>query len=190
MSNNLMCPACGSHDVEALSEQRSHQLTLGEEFNYLEHVYKCKTCGEMGDFDNKNDDSFKLAEQEALKKLVPYLVEALATNNISMAQFERAFELPQRTLTRWKSGDFSSASVALLRVIKTFPFIVNVAEKKFEPGFAHRSLVMEALKVFGEAVNSYSGSFHVSLSAEPAGVSVKTDTYLPSKTTPILTAVG
>jgi hypothetical protein len=186
-----MCPACGSHELKALSEQKSHQLTLGGEFHYMEQMYKCASCGEEGDFANRNDDVFKIAEHEALKKLVPSLIDDLSKEKISMAQFERAFELPQRTLTRWKGGDFSASSVALLRTIKTFPFIINVAEKKFNPGFAQRSLFLEAFKLFGNVVQSQQGSIQVTLSASSDGASVRTDAYIPraGSVTPTLRAV-
>jgi DNA-binding transcriptional regulator YiaG len=189
--SKLQCPACGSDKLQILTEQKSYQLTLGNEFNYLEKIYQCETCGEAGDFDNKNESTFEIAEREALKAHVPYLIEELSKEKISMAQFERAFELPQRTLTRWKTGDFSATAVALLRTIKTYPFIVRVAENRFDQGYAQKALCMEAINLFGSFVNHMEGSGHVEFGSEADGVTIKANAHFPTVragTRPVLIA--
>lgn len=190
MTSSIMCPACGSHELEMVGGKRSHQLTLGDEFEYLEQMFKCSVCGEEGDFANTNDETFKAAEAIALKKLVPSLIDNLSEERISMAQIERAFELPQRTLTRWKGGDFSATSVALLRLIKTFPFVVNVAEKRFNPEFASKTILTEALRMLGNAAHSQQGSMRIVLGTGPDEVSLRTETIIPktANVTPRLVA--
>ncbi len=192
MTKELVCPACGSSDLKLVAEQKSHQLTLGKDFQYLEHVYICNLCGEKGDFENKNDPSFELAESNALKQLVPSLIDDLSKEHISMARFERAFELPQRTLTRWKSGDFSATSVALLRTVKTFPLIVDVAEKKFDKGYATKSICIEAMRSMSGFVESQQGTVDVVLSTNGTSVSLQTKANIPlsGKSVPILKAMG
>lgn len=45
-----------------------------------------------------------------------------------MARFERVFELPSRTLSRWKTGDFSASSlvqqtIPINQIIKSLPIV-------------------------------------------------------------------
>jgi hypothetical protein len=63
-----------------------------------------------------------------------------------MAYFERAFELPVRTGTRWKSGDFSSSSIALLRIVKTFPWMTEIAEARFDPITSKKVMFREVVE--------------------------------------------
>ncbi len=191
-TNHIQCPACGSDDLITLTEEKSHQLTLGGEFNYLETMYKCSVCEEEGDFGNKNDDAYALAEQQALKIQIPLLIESLSSEyKVSMAQFERAFELPQRTLTRWKTGDFSSAGIALLRTVKTFPWLVKVAENKFIRSYAQKTLIQEAARELGSMISTQNGTTLVEIQSAPHGVAMSTTTYIPTvQTQPVLKVVG
>jgi hypothetical protein len=180
MANEIICPVCGSKDLEKLVDQKSHQLTLGGDFQYMEEYYKCNICKEAGDFANIGNYAFKEAEERALKELVPNLIEDLSHHGISMARFERAFELPQRTLTRWKTGDFSSAGVALLRVVKTFPFVVRVAEWKFDPLIAKKSVCAEAIQFFGNVIDSSGGEWVATVSQHMDGTSVAIGGFVPT----------
>jgi hypothetical protein len=65
--------------------------------------------------------------------MIQNILDDLNRSNISMAMLEPVFDLPARTLTRWKHGDFSSSALALLRIVSTFPWIIHVAEEKFNP---------------------------------------------------------
>ena len=81
------------------------------------------------------------------------MLEDMNNAGISMAMFERVFELPPRTLTRWKAGDFSSSALALLRIAATFPWIIKVAEHKFEHKHAGYALITAAANEFMEEAN-------------------------------------
>ena len=91
---------------------------------------------EEGDFLAETDKNYLSSQKEAQNKLVKQLLENMNNAGITMAMFERVFELPTRTLTRWKNGDFSSSSLALLRIVETYPWIIEVAEKKFENAYS------------------------------------------------------
>lgn len=131
MNNKIICPACGSDNVKRFENEAVGQLTLGSIFKFTEIICECSNCGVKGDFLNETEPYYLKAEKKAQAILIKDLIEDLKQLNISMSFFERVFELPFRTLTRWKSGDFSATSLALLRIVKTFPWIAEVAEERF-----------------------------------------------------------
>ncbi len=65
-----------------------------------------------------------------------------------MALCERVFELPTRTLTRWKEGNLSAGALSLLRILITYPWITKVAEKKYALEFANYELINAAANTF------------------------------------------
>lgn len=154
--NKIKCPACGSSALQKSISKRLAHLTIGGTFDVEEESYKCATCGEEGDFGHKNDDAYLVAEKNAEAKAISQYIEQLNENKISMARFERAFELPQRTMARWKSGDFSAASVALLRTVYSCPWLVDVAEHGFDKHFLSKTIIGETVKCFGEALDGSS----------------------------------
>ncbi|MFA6036881.1 MAG: hypothetical protein WC748_02010 [Legionellales bacterium] len=137
----LTCPVCGSEKIKRHENENHAYLTLGERFNFQEIYYKCENCEEEIDILNETDKSYLLAKKQAEKALVKKIIAKLSALGISMAYFERVFELPIRTLTRWKNGDFSANALALLRIINTYPWMVEVADEKFEPTFAKEILL-------------------------------------------------
>ena len=154
----VRCPACSSTGLTKIKKTNTLQLTLGPSFQYDEVIYECNNCHEIGDFTAESDKNLELAEKEAQKESVKQLIDAITLQQISLAHFERAFELPARTLTRWKSGDFSASSLALLRTIVTFPWITKVAEERFNPIFAQIVVIKEAANSIGKFVQNVQGS--------------------------------
>jgi DNA-binding transcriptional regulator YiaG len=130
------CPLCGSKNLEKSEKQSSGKITLGESFSFKEVYSKCFHCHEEFDLSYETDRNYKNAEKKAQKKFAENAIKELSEQNITMSFFERVFELPIRTLSRWKSGDFSFASLALLRIVETYPWIVEVAEHGFEESFS------------------------------------------------------
>lgn len=140
---NAACPICGSDQIERIKTKSHGQLTLGPEFAFNEVLFKCNSCHEEGDFFYETDENYLAAQKKAQIGFVKHTIEELSNKGITMALIERAFELPIRTLTRWKNGDFSSTSIALLRIIKTYSWIVEVAEHRFEPLFARQTALLK-----------------------------------------------
>ncbi len=130
------CPLCGSKELKKIEKQSSGKITLGEKFSFKEVYFECSTCHEAFDLFYETDKNYQKAEKKAQKKFVEKTITELSKNISTMSFFERVFELPIRTLSRWKSGDFSFTSLALLRIVKTYPWIIDVAEHKFDESFA------------------------------------------------------
>lgn len=155
----MTCPACGSQEVLRFEDEGFDQLTLGDKFSFKQVNYKCNSCEEEGDFSEETDKNFLVAQKVAQGNLVKEILKNMNNIGISMAMFERVFELPARTLTRWKNEDFSSSALALLRIIITYPWIVDVAEHKFEKKYSKCAVIKAAAEEFNEIkVNSNDSS--------------------------------
>ena len=150
----IQCPNCGSNQIKVLSESCRGQLTLGPEFEYQALIHECMECSEKGDFNGDGDTKYLESLKAAQKTLQKSLIEELGYLGFSMAYIERALELPQRTLARWKNGDVSAANLALLRIIKTIPWIVDVADHSFDQGYVTSRMLASLAEKLAEAANA------------------------------------
>src|SRR5690348_17035405 len=96
----LTCPACASDNIIRHEKVSSGKLTLGSEFTFNEVYYTCNVCHEEGDFTEEADKNYLLAQKNAQAQLVKDILDNMNKVGITMAMFERVFELPSRTLTR------------------------------------------------------------------------------------------
>jgi len=174
MNNSIFCPACGSSDVTESHSTEFRQLTLGPEFEVNFSNFHCNVCGEEGDFALKNDTAVSCAVKEAQKVFIKHtLTEFDAV--VPLVRIERALELPFRTLNRWKSGDFSSASIALLRILKTYPWIIDVADHKFSKASSKMNLLQAAAECLSSTLTESNLNMNISLENQPSAVTVRAD---------------
>lgn len=130
--NNLECPACGSRKIKNVDATETRQLTLGSEFTYKIPLHVCETCEEEGDFSGGADKIRELAIEHARECLAKELINSISETGMKLAYVERAFELPQRTISsKWGTGKISASGLALLRIAKSMPWIVHIADHKF-----------------------------------------------------------
>lgn len=169
--NKPTCPACGSTVTRRHENIKSDHITLGSEFSYKEIYFSCDACHEEIDIFGETDQSFLTEQKKAQHKFIQHSIEWLSQNKIKMALFERIFELPARTLTRWKEGNFSSSTLSLLHIIITYPWIIKVAEKRFNSDDANRELIYAATKKFLQCTAN-------SLSAEALEVETKSSNII------------
>jgi hypothetical protein len=131
------CPFCGSAALTERSEQSHVSVPYGPAVPYESMSYVCGKCHEETIADEEKREA---AIQEANAQSVKAMLEHLKKEGISTAYFERALRLPQRTAARWKYGNFSAPAIALLRCIRTFPRLLDIADDEFrvppelEPG--------------------------------------------------------
>ena len=154
----MTCPACGSTQLERFEIKSLGRLTLGPEFFFDEIYFKCSSCSQEGDFLGETDRNYLSAEKNAEFNFVKRAIKELGDAGISMAFFERVFELPTRTLTRWKNGDFSSSALALLRLVKTYHWLVEVAEHRFDPKFAKQAVITVVVNTEKPFIEMQSGN--------------------------------
>jgi len=146
--NKQRCPACGSIDI---IDKKTILIKepFGEGQDNIEiHENICSVCGTRGDFFNQNepliDETIKELKQKSIENILNYLIDS----KISMSSIERALEIPQRTLTKWKNRTNvpSSAGTALMRFIKLFPWLLEIAENKYDYNEAQKIHINVAIQ--------------------------------------------
>jgi hypothetical protein len=111
-------------------QDRADATPFGLPIDWKVHNDTCRSCGEQGDFEGRNDALYSAAETEALKAEVQHLMlDLLNRKGVSSAWLERALGLPQRTMDRaWRKGEGLHSSAALLRLIHAQPHLVKEAD--------------------------------------------------------------
>lgn len=131
----IECPACGS---SATVKDIVHSLIpvpYTEPANYSEVIYTCLTCGEQGDFTGENDKAITEALNKSAAASVVVMLDHLASQGIIQPGFERCLRLSMGTTKRWKEGEYTASDLALLRIVRTFPWILEVADNNFNVGW-------------------------------------------------------
>jgi len=127
----MNCPICGENSTNSRTEKRN----IGDGFigfsEIEEIIHKCSGCREEWG-DEGNDAKYDAGIKKLLETGVPDMIESLKTKGITQAYFERSLRIPQRTMARWSRGEISDSAVALMKVILTFPWILEVADNDFD----------------------------------------------------------
>jgi hypothetical protein len=134
------CPVCGSTDVLTGSINESLPVPFGPAATFTTTQYTCNTCGESGDFAGENNSTINEALKKSTALSVSEMFEYLSKEGITAAYLERALRLPPRTTARWKGGNLSAAALALLRFVRTYPWLLAVADANFESSAAKQKL--------------------------------------------------
>ena len=159
--NKQRCPACGSIDI--IDEKKSilTKEPFGGQDNIEIHENICSICGSRGDFFNQNDllidDTIKKLQQKSIENILNYFIDS----KVSMSSIERALEIPQRTLTKWRNRTNvpSSAGIALMRFIKLFPWLLEVAENKYDYSEAQKIHINAAIQKLLPEIDFYKENF-------------------------------
>jgi len=167
--NSAQCPVCGSVDVAITYESRSYSAPFSVPSALRIEVATCRTSGESGDFRNANVAAMKQAIETADQKSIAPILEWLGAYGVSMAFIERALRLPTRTVARWKSGECSASGIALLRLLRTYPWLLDVAASGFSDLVARRALLTASSAVVAEAVDPAGPPYSVSASQSETG---------------------
>jgi transposase-like protein len=147
MNNKRICPACGSENI---SENKKN-ITIKEPFAGEENIEiienTCHACESTGDFFEQNEkvieENIKELKQRSVENILKYFIK----NKRSLTSIERALEIPFRTLAKWKNKitKTSAAGIALLRFIRLFPWLLDVAENKYDPQKAENIMLNNAM---------------------------------------------
>lgn len=130
----MKCSYCGSDALVIKDEILELSEPFSRKGSITIKVVKCNTCGFEED-DVNNDlviqEELALLKQSSMVNILNYLNENGCTN----ASMERALGLPARTLARWKNESTifpSAAALALMRIVRTFPWMLQVADCQFD----------------------------------------------------------
>ncbi len=158
MKKPLFCPECDSDKIRVDWETDQISLPGGDKFDYEKEIHICENCGERGVFSRsiikENHERYLAALQENNNRSLESITDYLSQHNLKMAFVERSLRLPQRTVSRWKSKGVSASGMALMRIIKTFPWILCVAEKDFDERFSKEELVRQAFPIIQETIRN------------------------------------
>jgi len=161
MNEKKICPICGSEKLEFTTIKEIFHGDMDKKFEIDKKKVKCMECDSEGDFFNENEDGMN----NALSKLSEtYINEALDYFNdkkISYAGIERAVGLPQRTLTKWKNeiSTPTAAGIALLKYLRTFPWLIEVAEHKFNYDISQKIFLEVAFNTLINSIQFKSSGF-------------------------------
>ncbi|GHU73682.1 hypothetical protein FACS189450_13920 [Spirochaetia bacterium] len=144
---NIECPICGSNNLQKDSLNEVIKGDLGKEIAFDNVNYKCMECGAEGDFFDESSGSRLHALEKLRKEYVSSTLDYFIDNKISFSSIERILDLPQRTLTKWKNNvtQPTSAGTALLKFIRLFPWLLEVAENKYDYNIAQRLFIQTAV---------------------------------------------
>ena len=128
----IICSYCGKESVIT----RNYEMELSEPYSDIKKVTLkeniCSYCGFSED-DESNDNIVNNELRELKRISMIKILESLNVLGYTNAAMERILGLPARTLARWKnemSINPSAAAIALLRIIRTYPWILEIAEKR------------------------------------------------------------
>lgn len=146
--NERKCPACGSSDIRDEIIDIVIKEPFGGEKTVETHEIVCSLCGSRGDFFNENETVVVETIKKLKQKIIVNILKDFSDRKISMSAIERALEIPQRTLTKWKNGNArpSSTGIALMRFIRLFPWLLEVAERKYDYNEAQKVHINAALQ--------------------------------------------
>lgn len=145
-----ICPICGANTLEEKNEIQLLKESYGGQKELNMVYYHCTTCDSEGDFFNDNeekiDSNLEILKGQTVKNIISYFM----TNKVNMSAIERALSLPQRTLTKWKNGVSkpSAAGLALLKYLRTFPWLIEIADNNFDYNIAQKIHINTAVQSF------------------------------------------
>lgn len=143
------CPVCDGNDFEIIEEVEEIDIPFSDDNQIKLIKLKCNECETITEYSKLFDEDYNKAIEKYKKISVENMLESLSNKGYNLAAIERALELPQRTISRWKNtGELSSTGLALLRIISTYPWILNVAQNKFDPIYAKSTFIHNAVSDF------------------------------------------
>ncbi|MCK4979746.1 MAG: hypothetical protein KAS62_05080 [Candidatus Delongbacteria bacterium] len=146
----MICNYCGSHDFEERTNSFCEVEPYGEEIEVEERILKCKDCGEEINYTYNYTDEYENAVRKSEESSVRNILDFFNNKKIKLKQIEESLGLPIRTLSRWKSRlNYSKIGLTLLRIARSYPWIILVAARRFESKTVDEVFKQAAMKKFG-----------------------------------------
>jgi len=146
--NEKNCPVCGSHSIVCNEVKENIDEAFGGRKTISVKEYMCEDCESEGDFFDENEECLKTTIAALKDVAVTNILDDFSNTPMSFSSMERALELPQRTLTKWKNNASrpSSTGIALLKLLRTFPWLIEVAEHKYDYAVAQKIHIADAVQ--------------------------------------------
>ena len=153
MKNNI-CPVCGSESNAPSNVSRLVSVDHYQSFPITYSLVKCDACGYSGSNSDSSDTAVDVAKKESDLVVLRKLIDDIGASGTKASYIERVFHLPPKTLNRWRSQGGSAASVALMKLIRTYSWLPIVAENGYEPRFARDEQYKQAAIQFNSERSS------------------------------------
>jgi hypothetical protein len=182
---STICPFCDSNNTEKIAVSENFPVPFCGDVQIRHETFKCLDCEEDGDFDHSMDKSLAKAINKANAESAPHIMDSLTQSGITMTYLEKALRLPFRTTSRWRRGRLSHSSLALLRLIRFSPALLQAADDNFSDAALARYHVSRTWDYFRNnthnptcLVASGPNSFHVIYSGftQPQPITYTTST--------------
>jgi hypothetical protein len=135
-----VCPCCGSADVWFKPESREYTPPFGETVRYEVLMQHCTACIEVFLYEDSPDPKRVSAIlQHADQATVPIMLDRLEAVGITQQSIKRVLGLGDFQ-TNWRLGATQTV-IALLRILTTYPWILHVADNKFDSKVAEKFAV-------------------------------------------------
>lgn len=145
--SNVKCPICGSEELDKRTVTRSLNEKFAGEAKIELVEYSCPVCGFEGDLFNENDSIVEKEIENLKTQVVVNILDDFVKGGYKLASIERVLGLPQRTLAKWKNENVapSAAGVSLLKYIRVFPWLLEVAENDYDYAISQRIHISTAM---------------------------------------------
>jgi len=154
-----ICPLCDSENIEKIETCESYPVPFSKNVTIKQHLFRCNTCEHEGDFSRTQDKVFIKKLTEANFKSAQELMDDITNQGITMTYFEKALRLPFRTTARWKRGKMSHSALALLRLIRFSPALLDVADNNFSESSQAEYRFKQLFHFFDKHTINPSGSY-------------------------------
>lgn len=145
----IKCNYCGSSSFDTIIEKQTEFEPFGEIIEFDEKILRCKSCGDEINYTLNFTDEFDQAQKKSEESSIHNILEYFNKKNIRLKDIEDSLGLPIRTLSRWKSRlNYSKIGLTLLRVIRSYPWIIYVAARRFEKKYVDAVFKEAAMKKF------------------------------------------
>ena len=157
MINKKLCPVCASENLQCTLKNETFFGDFGKKISVEIPFVKCMVCDYEGTASEDNDKDIEKAVSALNEIYVDEALNFFEENKINFAGIERAIGLPQRTLTKWKNKNSmpTAAGIALLKYLHTFPWLIEVAENKFDLNISQKIFIGTAFNLLVNSTNFF-----------------------------------
>jgi len=142
----MKCIFCEKDNSELIEESNSIGLPYGNKFPITDSYMKCPDCDMEHDV-SKSEEVIDALNSSAVTAL-NNIVKELTKDSKKLAGIERALHLPFGTIERWQRNRYvPPEGLALLQMIRTYRWLINVADEKYNEEYAKKRLREESNKL-------------------------------------------
>ncbi len=156
------CSICNSKNLRLEENDENIHAPFGSIATIKKKKYICSDCG-FSFYPDQYLAEREKALEKSKKDSIPAILNNLKENGYNMSVIERSLDLPARTISRWKSKrDGNAMGLALLRIVNTYPWIIDVAQHKFDSIYSCAMLVQNTAKEMLDFTIKINNNFPVS----------------------------